>query len=194
MPLETEAKMRLPDRAALVETLQRLGGVHVAELAETNTYFDLESGGLAQRDRALRLRIEARDTGTARERRVVILAHKGPRLPGRLKSREETEARVDDAAATTRLLEAMGYRAVLTFEKRRSRYRLDACLIELDELPMLGHFVEIEGPGEDAVLAARAKLGLADEPLVETSYVGLLREYLHTNRLASAAVRFGPPA
>ncbi|MFI4859995.1 MAG: class IV adenylate cyclase [Phycisphaerales bacterium JB063] len=192
MPIEIEAKMRLDDRAALVQTLQRLGAAFVAELAETNSYFDVEDGALKRSDQALRLRIEVTGPGTPEERTVNILAHKGPRSPGKLKSREETEVHVDDPAAIVKLLNALGYRSVLTFEKRRTRYRLEGCLIELDELPRLGHFVEIEGPSESQVFAVREQLGLADSPLIETSYIGLLKAYLRETGGDDTAVCFAP--
>ncbi|XAM00772.1 class IV adenylate cyclase [Phycisphaeraceae bacterium D3-23] len=190
MPVEIEAKMRLPDRAALVQMLERLGAAFGAELAETNTYFDIEEGDLKRSDQALRLRVEVTSPGTPDERAVNILAHKGPRSPGKLKSREETEVHVTDAATASKLLNALGYRSVLTFEKRRTRYKLDGCLVELDELPLLGHFVEIEGPSESQVFAVREKIGLADTPLIETSYIGLLKHHLREHQIESTVVRF----
>ena len=67
---------------------------------------------------------------------------------------------------------------MLSFEKRRETLELDGCKVELDELPHLGSFVEIEGPDEEAVLRVREKLGLADRPIVKTSYIALLMGYL----------------
>ena len=53
------------------------------------------------------------------------------------------------------------------------------CEVVLDELPEgLGSFVEIEGPGEEAIVKVREKLGLG-EAVVETSgYAVLVAKYL----------------
>jgi adenylate cyclase class IV len=45
--------------------------------------------------------------------------------------------------------------------------------VELDELPHLGCFVEIEGPDEQSVLAVRDRLGLAG-PGITKSYLAML--------------------
>ena len=108
----------------------------------------------------------------------VVITHKGRRLAGPFKSREERELVVADAAEAHTLLEALGYEPRRTFEKRRTRYKLDGCLIELDELPKLGTFIEIEGPGDAAVTAVRTALQLDSEPLVESGYAVMVDAYL----------------
>ncbi|MEM9416590.1 MAG: class IV adenylate cyclase [Planctomycetota bacterium] len=190
MPIEIEAKMRLDDRDALVARLRAAGATHAADLAEVNTFYDHPDGSFARSDRALRLRTETSSPGTPEASTRVILAHKGPRAPGPLKSREEYELVVADAQDADGLLRALGFRPSFTFEKRRTRYKLDGCLIDLDELPRLGHFVEIEGPSEAQVFAARDKLGLADTPLVVASYIGLLHEHQRMSGEIAKAVRF----
>lgn len=188
--IEIEAKMRLDDRDALLARLREVGAVHAADLAEVNTFYDAEGGQLAHGDRALRLRTETTRPGEPDATTRNVLAHKGPRAAGPLKSREETELVVADVQDADQLLRALGFRPRFTFEKRRTRYTLDACLVELDELPQLGHFVEIEGPGEAQVYAARNKLGLADAPLIQSSYIALLHEYLRKTGEDAAVVRF----
>ena len=93
----------------------------------------------------LRLRTN-HDSATGTE--THIITWKGPRQPGALKSREEVELTVTDPADAALLLEKLGYVKVLTFEKRRQSWQLGGCKVELDELPLLGSFVEVEGPGE----------------------------------------------
>jgi hypothetical protein len=50
--------------------------------------------------------------------------------------------------------------------------------VELDNLPRLGTFVEIEGPKDDTVLKVRELLQLTDRPLVRASYVAMLMTHL----------------
>jgi len=184
--VEIEAKLRLDDPDGLRAKLVELNAVHDRDLLETNTYFDRPDGGLQNSDQGLRVRVEV-DQATGRAQ--TILTHKGPRAHGRLKSRSETELGVSDADAAAQMLSALGFRPVLAFEKRRTRYLLDGCRVELDTLPHLGHFVEIEGHTDDDVLGVQAKLGVGDQPLISASYVAMLVTYLSENQLTPTIVR-----
>ena len=73
-----------------------------------------------------------------------------------------------------RLLTSIGFVEVLRFAKRRESWRLAGCRVELDELPKLGCFVEIEGPSEEAIQAVREQLGLVDSESVTRGYPELL--------------------
>lgn len=186
MIVEVEAKLRLNDPPALHTQLAALDAVRDRDVLETNTYFDLPDGDLKSSDQGLRVRVEV-DQATGKAE--TILTHKGPRAHGRLKSRSETELGVHDARAAGEMLSALGYHAVLTFEKRRTRYLLDGCRVEIDTLPHLGTFVEIEGNTDDDVLGVQAKLGLGDQPLIRASYIAMLVTYLSEHRLTQTVVR-----
>ena len=186
MPIEIEAKMRLTDRAAVEHRLREAGAVDTGQIVETNTFFDTPEGSLKSSDQGLRVRVEHHEDGGE----VATLTHKGPRAHGQLKSRSETEARVADAHAAAELLGALGYLPVLSFEKRRSRWTLDGCNVELDVLPYVGTFCEIEGDDDESVLAVREKLGLHDTPLIRASYIAMLMSYIRENHLQTRTVRF----
>jgi len=175
MPVEIEAKMRLEDPAAFEASLPDLGATPKANLLERNTYFDTPDADLRRADAGLRMRVE-RDED--RGRTVVRFTHKGPRAAGPLKTRQENELVVADADAAQALLEALGYAPVLTFEKRRRRWQFEGCLVEIDTLPLIGSFVEIEGPSSQQVMDARRRLGLDGAPLIARSYLGLLKDHL----------------
>lgn len=186
MNVEIEAKMRLTDRPAIERRLKELGAERAAELLEINTYFDTDQRQLKSSDQGLRVRIEE----TADGQRQATITHKGPRAHGRLKSRSETEVAIADANDAAQLLRALGYMPVLSFEKRRRRWRLDGVHVELDVLPYLGAFIEIEGPSDEAVLGVREKLGLNDTPLIRASYIAMLMSYIRENQLRTQSVRF----
>lgn len=190
MGVEIEAKMRLTSRELMVEKLEKIGASFVAELSETNSYFDTADGELKSTDQGLRTRIEVINAGTAKEQIVTTITHKGPRAHGALKSRDETELVVDNARDAARLLGALGYHHVLTFEKRRTRYVLDDCRVELDELPVIGSFVEIEGPSEAKVLAVREKLGMGNSPVIKSSYIAMLKTHLQETHSESVVMKF----
>lgn len=174
MPVETEAKMKVESFDAVRRRLGELGARRVGEALETNQFFDTPDRNLLAADKGLRLRT-SRDVVSGRERHVITV--KGAQQAGEIKSREEAEVEVTDAEDARGVLVALGYEPTLSFEKRRESWKLDDCKIELDELPLLGRFLEIEGDRE-AVMRLREKLNLAGQPLIKTPYIKLLSDEL----------------
>jgi predicted adenylyl cyclase CyaB len=171
MAVEIEAKMRVTSLVSVRERLQTAGAKLVGEFLERNTFFDTEDRTLLAADEGLRLRLNHDlNAGT----KVCIMTFKGPRQHGQLKSREELQTSVGSYSDACSIIERMGYTKILSFEKRRDTWSLNACEIELDTLPRIGCFVEIEGPKDEAILELRELLKLSDRPLVRASYVALL--------------------
>ena len=81
----------------------------------------------------------------------------------------------------------------LTFQKRRESWRLGECSVELDEVPFLGMYVEIEGPDEHVVMEAREALGLAEQPIIKTAYISLLADYMRKHGMTDQVIAFNPP-
>ena len=176
MAREIEAKYRVGSLAPLRRALGRLGGRWLFSAVQTDRYLDTPGRDLLAGDRGVRLRTLSRvRCGEGACDRRALLTYKGPRSAGAVKSRAEHQMYVDDPAVLVQLLGALGLSSTLTIQKRRSSFRLGRCLVELDELPLIGRFVEIEGPSAGAVRAVAKKLGLAGEP-VQSHYVHLLLE------------------
>jgi adenylate cyclase class 2 len=175
MAVELEAKMSVEAFDPVRARLREAGATRVGDHFELNTFFDTPSRALTQAKHGLRLRVQ-RDGATGAERSVVTW--KGRQHPGPLKSREEVEFVASPGSAAALLFERLGYVRTFSFEKRRETWRLDACTVELDELPLLGKFVEIEGPDEQDIFAIRARIGLSDHPIIKAGYVGLLKDHL----------------
>jgi adenylate cyclase class 2 len=187
MAVEIEAKMKVDSFDAVRAKLRDGGASGPNQHFEVNTFFDTEDRSLLAADEGLRLRRD-RDAAAGVEKNVVTF--KGPRQPGPLKSREEVELEVSDSAAAVQLLERLGYLRTLSFEKRRESWTLDHCKVELDEVPHLGRFVEVEGPDEASVMKVREKLGLASRPIVKSSYIALLMSHLQERGQATKTVTF----
>jgi adenylate cyclase, class 2 len=187
MPVEIEAKIKVDDLAATRDKLRDAGAKRIGKVLEMNTFFDKEDRSLLASDEGLRLR-RAQDDQTGNT--VIVVTHKGPRQRGMLKSRQEVELSVNAWDSAIELFEKLGFGVVLSFEKRRETWELDGCKVELDELPYLGTFIEIEGPGEVAILRVRSALGLAERGLVKASYAALLGDYLQERGLATKIARF----
>src|SRR6185436_11634128 len=100
MPIEIEAKMKVPDHAPVRAKLQQLGAKKVGEFLETNTFFDTRDKSLLAADRGLRIRQNRNRTRGSEE---FIVTAKGPRLHGEMKSREELELKVSDGEAMSKL-------------------------------------------------------------------------------------------
>jgi adenylate cyclase, class 2 len=179
MAIETEAKMQVDDLAAVRRRLKAAGAKAAGSHLETNIFFDTPGAALRRADRGLRLRAN-RDTRTGRT--VHVVTFKGPRKPGPLKRRKEIEFVVDDPDALVRVFAELGYVVTLRFPKRRESWTLGGCKIELDELPLLGTFVEIEGPRRAKIFSVRKRLGLDNRPLINGSYAALLAARLGKGR------------
>jgi len=174
MPTEIEAKMAVRDPQAVRACIESLAGRPIAEMVQRDSFFDDANGRLKAGDCALRLRCQIIEGETPR----LFVTYKGPQQQGQVKRREEIEFAIDNDPAVTSLFERLGYAPKFTYEKRRIRWKHDSCMIELDHIPYLGWFIEIEGPDETTVMRIREQLGLADQALLTTSYVCMLEKHL----------------
>ncbi len=167
MPRELEAKFRLDDPGELRRRLRRLGATNHGRVFEDNQIFDTPGGRLRRAGCGLRVRQwrrSGRDAATG-----ATLTFKGPRS-GPFKARQELETTVGEARALLDILARLGFVMRLAYEKRRETWHCGRCEVVLDELPRLGWFVEIEGPSGRAIEDVRARLGLAEFPLVSETY------------------------
>ncbi len=187
MSTETEAKIRVSDHDAVRQQLRKLGGELQGTHLEINIFMDTEDRSLMAADKGLRVRI---DHDLQKEIKSCTLTFKGPRQPGTFKSREETETTLGDAEVMVAVFKELGYKPILSFEKRRESWVLNNYKVELDELPFLGLFVEVEGPDERSIAAITSQLGLSSLGDIKTSYAGLLSNYLAENGINRREVKF----
>jgi len=135
MPIETEKKYRLTSeqRRAIEERLRALGAPSRPVEFEENTLYQggrIDFGGCALRLR----RVNGRGILTFKRR-----------LPGEspIKHQLEHECEVDEPDSMDAILQALGFRPGLVYEKRRTRWQVGAAKVVIDELPF-GLFMEIE--------------------------------------------------
>jgi adenylate cyclase class 2 len=140
MGTEIEKKYRLTpeQRGALSQRLREVGARLQGKEFEENTLY--AGGRLDPRRQVLRLRrVGGAAIFTYKERHESQSA---------IKHQREDETRVEDAAALDAILDALGYRPALVYEKRRATWHVCQTEVLLDELPF-GLFVEIEGEEDD---------------------------------------------
>jgi adenylate cyclase class 2 len=171
MCIEIEAKLKVDSLMEVEQKLAGLGAKFLAEQAQTDYFFDDADASLSTTDRCLRLRRQSVD-GCER----FFLTYKGAKEKSNFKKRQEIEIEITQADSTQKLLLALGYEEVLVIEKRRSLWRLGGCSVALDQLPLLGDFVEIEGPDDAAIADVQQSLGLAGLPHIAKSYAQLTQE------------------
>ncbi|MBN1344002.1 MAG: class IV adenylate cyclase [Phycisphaerae bacterium] len=187
MAVEIEAKLKVASHEPIRQRLGAAGAERVGCVLETNTIFDSPDRTFLATDQGLRVRrIEVIDGPD----RSATLTYKGPRTPDELKTRREVELSVSDAGAAVELLVALGFVTVLAFEKRRETWLAGGCHVELDELPRLGSYVEVEGPDSQAVRDVLTRLGLDGLPIVKESYIGLLIGHCRERGIAADRIVF----
>ncbi len=167
-PIEEEIKIPCESPDAVRAALDRLGARCTARSRrEVNVLFDTAAGAIAAAGRALRLRqVDGR----------WILTLKGPAIwRGPVKIREELETSVGDGDTFSTILDRLGFRPVIRYEKDRETWRLGTAEIVIDHTPM-GDFVEIEGPHE-SLAGLTTNLGLDPARAVRASYVSLWAQY-----------------
>jgi adenylate cyclase class 2 len=173
MCIEIEAKLKIDLPEAVERKLYGLGAQFVAEQQQKDYHFDDAAGSLARGDKCLRLRRQREEKG---ER--FFLTFKGAKEKSSFKKRQEIEIEIKDADSTEKLLAALGYEKALAVEKRRRLWRLGECEIALDHLPLLGDFVEIEGPDEGKIADVQKQIGLSGLPHIPKSYAALVKAKL----------------
>lgn len=164
--MEIEAKFYVRDLDRVRRLLEDMGAVQVqSRVHETNLRFDTPDGQLSRALKVLRLR---QDT-------AAHLTYKGPGdFDQGVRAREEIEFILDDFEAARRLLEALGYRVSMAYEKYRTVYALDGAHVMLDEMPF-GRFVEIEAGSPGAIRSMADALGLDWECRSAEGYTALFR-------------------
>jgi len=169
MCTEIEAKLKVESLEEIKRKLTELGAEFLQEQIQTDYHFDDANMTLQKTDRCLRLR---RQLAGKNER--FFLTYKGAKEKSSFKKRQEIEIEIADSESVKKLFTALGYENVLTIEKKRITWQLDDCEVALDELPLIGSFVEIEGPDEQIIADAQRRLGLADLPHITESYASLV--------------------
>ena len=173
MCTEIEAKLKVDSLQEVERKLAELGAEFSEEQLQTDYYFDDANGTLKEGDRCLRLRREL----AGKDERI-FLTYKGAKKKDNFKKRQEIEIEVKDIDSAANLLSALGYEKALVFEKRRRVWRFGGCEVALDELPLLGSFVEIEGSDDEKIVSVQRDLGLADLQHIPRSYASLMAEKL----------------
>lgn len=173
---EIEAKLKVDSLKEVENRLRQLGAEFVEEQYQNDVLFDDVNLTLTNSDKCLRLRSQK-----AKNKERFFLTYKGAKEKSNFKKRQEIDIEVADGDAMEKLLSALGYEKTISVEKSRSLWRFGGCEVALDNLRLLGEFVEIEGPSDEIISDVQKSLGLADLQHVPKSYASLIVEKLRSH-------------
>ncbi len=178
---EIEVKFYVGDLSKIEERLKGLNaGLIQPRVHETNLRYDTPKGELRQSGKVLRLRQDDK----------ARMTYKGAsKKEDGVMSRTEIEFVVEDFESAKQLIEALGYKLMVFYEKYRTTYKLDHTHIMLDELPY-GSFVEIEGNDISSIREMAKKLELHWEAAIETSYHALFERVAKSRKLDESKLTF----
>jgi adenylate cyclase, class 2 len=184
--LEQEVKFFLEDPARMRRRLSSVGARPYQPRAhEANIRFDTADGALTRAGKVLRLRKAGQ----------VILTYKQPEVPAAAlppapaRRSLETEIIVDNLEKTSHLLQSLGFRPIVRYEKYREVFRWKSVLVMFDQLPF-GNFLELEGPDLGELRQTAGALELDWKNALQTSYMGIFLALKKTSHLAFLEVTF----
>src|SRR5215211_4330570 len=127
MGIEIEKKYRLTDeqRERLVGRLYETGATPLGEEFEENTLY--AGGGLDLGRQVLRLRRAAN--------RAVLTYKERHDSDSAIRRHREDETVVEDALSLSAILDGLGFKPSLVYEKRRAAWRIKGVEVVVDELP-----------------------------------------------------------
>lgn len=186
MALEIELKLKVENLKPVAQKLRQFDAKFIGDFLQTDTYYDDADDSLVSSDRCLRIRKHKNHLGE-----VLELTYKGARENHRFKSRREIGIKFEKAAELAELFKELGYKERLAFEKKRSLWILDGCEVALDELPLLGKFIEIEGPDDQTIEHVQKKLGLDNLKHISESYAHLMEAAIAKTGASNKNITFG---
>lgn len=167
MAIEIEKKYKL-DKKTLVEITRKLTGLGAEFIGDSfEENFLHRGGGLDEKSATLRLR----KTGG----RTTLTYKEKIRNDGDIKHKLEYETDVDDCEAMENILQVLGFRLSVVYEKHRKKWNLNDVEIVLDELPF-GIYMEIEGSAE-SIRKAEKVLGASKLEAEMRGYPRLTAKY-----------------
>lgn len=174
MKVETELKFEVIDFQLILKKLEHQNGKCTPWYFEKNIVLDDQEGSLKNKDVLLRLR-------SGLDNRITLKAPLPDNKQGTVKARNEYETQVMDLREMESILNMLGYKLWLTYEKFRQKWILDEVKVCLDILPF-GRFVEIEGE-ERQILDVAEILELDVSCSTDKTYHDLNQDNIRKNSL-----------
>lgn len=168
---EIELKVLEINRSAVLKKLKQLHAKKIFSGTLKTTYFDFPGNALRKRSQVLRLR---------KLGGKIFLTFKS-RLPAKKTVfSEEIEFEVSDFEKASHFLGHLGFKPVLSYQKKRVSYRLGKVRIEIEQwlgkFKAIPPFLELEAHREKELFAALKKLGFSKKD-AKAWHTGLLLKH-----------------
>ena len=186
MPTANEIELKFPlvSKAEIRKQLHVMGFESRGEVFEANIVFDTPGGDLRAASRLLRLRKDRKFKLTWKE------PHEDAALGLRYKAKKESELEIGDFETMRHIFHRMGYTQERVYEKYREHWvREDGSVAELDRLPHIGLFLELEAEPE-VMEEIAASLGLDTAVGLKESYMVLFVNWCNENGCELTDMRF----
>lgn len=172
--LEIEVKILEVDQTQIAAQIERLGGRLEGDWFLKTYIYDFPDRRLLARKSYIRIRNEEANVWHCTMKRVpqniAMFGHDA-------KVREELDTIVSDPAVAAEILGGLGLEQTLYFEKKRRHYRYGTILFDLDELPGIPPYLEIESDSLAKVQEGLALLGIPPDRAVTWGPRELLAHY-----------------
>ncbi len=176
--IEKKYRLNVVQKQELLQALEEIGATFEGEDFEENILFS--NGEMIERKAVLRVRKTADKTILTYKQRV--------QNEFAVKQNTEYETEVADFGEIVNIIESLGFRRALVYEKRRKTWKFRQVEIVVDELPF-GDFMEIEG-AITAIAEAEMFLGAEDYEAVHETYPHLTMQFGKRNG-ETVEARFG---
>ena len=197
---EIEVKLKVKEQSFLPELSKRIreskliSHPHTIKRREMNLIFDTPRGKLKDKKQVLRLRTispipNKEDEGYAE----LTFKDKGIRIEG-ISSRPETNIRIssNEAQSMQSILFELGYKHSFAYAKIRTTFQIPDlnAVVEYDELPYIGDYIEIEAPNNKTIEHIIKALNLEDLKRADGSYIKILKDELKKQKIKSIYAEF----
>ena len=171
---EIEVKFYLVHPELFVNILNQNGALLVqTRVNEWNLRFDSPNKVLSSSGQVLRLRKD----------QTTRLTYKSEAsLDEDVTDRQELEVELSSFDTMRKILEILGYKVFVMYEKFRTTWHWMDCEVTLDEMPY-GYFCEVEGNDPEKIKQATKTLGLDWDARILSSYLGIFTMLKNTGKL-----------
>jgi adenylate cyclase, class 2 len=147
---EIEVKILEIDVDAVRKTLLDLGAKKILDDELSYEILDDREQNLFKEKKLLRVR---------KSKSEAHLCFKSKAKKGKLRQAEETEVKIDNYDDTIKILNELGFITKHKGKKHRESYKLDKARYEIDTMPGIPTFLEIEADNEDDLIKGIEKIG-----------------------------------
>jgi adenylate cyclase class 2 len=172
MSTEIEVKVLEIEPARIISKIEQLGGVQAGNWLIRTQVYDFPDRRLLSQGSYIRVRNEGSIWHWTYKRKISQSAK-----CMEAKTMEELDVEASDPETVHHILQALGLEVVLYFEKKRQHYKNGSVIFDVDELPTIPPFLEIEAPSLQEIHDALEKLGIPPQKALSLGPKELLAFY-----------------